>query len=868
MLQDKVLLEKKNKILKNYFEKKEEIIENHRSGARGLDTVRSLSDLTDETIKELASISFKNPENISIVILGGYGRRELCFKSDIDISLVCKCDELEDLKEDIEKFYYALLDLKVDIGFSPRSIKTFIELAQEDLTVATSLLQGRFLFGNEDIYQHLQKNFKDLIRSKKRAYIDATLRARKMRYQKTGSSIYMMEPHIKEGEGGLRDVHEVYWIAKVLDDVESYRYFVEKEIILEEEYQELIRAYDFLLKLRNEMHLICNKKCDVLVRPLQEEVAKRLGFLEGSYDLESLREGVEKMMKLYYLNAKSINTITRRILKALTEEKEFEVMEPIDDVFSRNSFELDVLNKEKFERNYINILKAFLYFKQYNLDFSPDLEFLIRKNERKLKDHIDDIDVKKLVRNIFSDVNNLSKTLRRMQDFYVIDDLIPEFGYQRCHFQYDAYHKYTTDAHAIKAVEELELLKKIDHPHRKMMYELYKEIDRKDLLIWAVFLHDIGKGHKQDHCVIGEKMAKEIMLRFGYSRRDANIVAFLVRHHLDMAKISQRRNLHDPKVIEEFAKTIKNKELLKMLTVLTWCDANAVGPGVWNEWKNSLLWELFYKTLEVLGDESSSEEIFRRKIEDKKKKLKALLNEELGKEKAEYHLKRFSDYYIISTPLDEILKHIKLEEQYFKTQKPQFYFSKNYGLGISELTVVVDSKKIQKPLLVVTGILSYMGLNILSVYSYMRKDGIVVMDFQISTSALEVVEEDKFEKFKSIFSRYINGEISLEDLSTDKSYGFKAAVLPPPTFVKVDNEMSDSYTIFDISGEDRIGLLFDIFKIFARYDIYVHIVKVTTQGERIRDSFYVRTANKEKIKDEELLKQIKEDILQVLQPKG
>ncbi len=867
MITDKVLLEKKNQIIKDYFDKKEQIIQEHRKGARGLDTVRALSDLTDKTIIDLAKISFSKPEQVSIVVLGGYGRRELCFKSDIDISLVCKCDNLEQLKEDIEKFYYALLDLKVDIGFSPRDIKTFIDLAQSDLTVATSLLQGRFLFGNKDVFEALQEDFKKLIRSKRKAYIDATLRARKMRYQKTGSSIYMMEPHIKEGEGGLRDVHEVYWIAKVLDDVESYRYFVEKEIILEEEYQELIKAYDFLLRLRNEMHLICNKRCDVLVRPLQEEVAKKLGFVEGSYDLEKLRESVEKMMKLYYLNAKSINTITKRILKALTEEKDFEVMEPIDDVFSRNSFELDVLNKEKFEKNYKNILKAFLYYKQYNLDFSPDLEFLIRKNKEKLKKHIEDPEVKKIVRTIFSDVNNLSKTLRKMQDFYVIDDLIPEFGFQRCHFQYDAYHKYTTDAHAIKAVEELEMLKKLDHPHRKMMYELYKEIDRKDLLIWAVFLHDIGKGHKEDHSVLGEKMAREILLRFGYSKRDANIVAFLVRHHLDMAKISQRRNIHDPKVIEDFAKTIKNKELLKMLTVLTWCDANAVGPDVWNEWKNSLLWELFYKTLEVLGENASPEEVYKRKLEEKKKRLKGILTEELGEERALFHLNRFSDYYIKSTPIDEIIKHIKLEEQYFKTGKPQFYFDKNYGLGISELLIVVDSKLVKNPLLVITGILSYMGLNVLSVYSYMRKDGIVVIDLQISTSALEVVEEEKITKFKEIFSRYIRGEIDLEDLSTDRSGGFKASVIPPPTFVKVDNQMSDSYTIFDISGEDRIGLLFDIFKVFAKYGVYVHIVKVTTQGERIRDAFYVRTANKEKIKDEKLLNDIKEDILKVLNPR-
>ena len=861
---DKVLLEEKNKIINGYFEKKQQIIDAHRSGSSGLETVRALSDLTDQTIIKLAGISFKNTENISIVVLGGYGRRELCFKSDIDISLVFDTDDFESLKEGIETFYYALLDLKVDIGFSPRDIKTFLDLSKEDLTVATSLLQGRFIYGNRDIYDDLIKRFKRLIRKKRKAYIDATLRARKMRYQRTGSTIYMMEPHVKEGEGGLRDFHEVFWIARVLDDVSDYRYFVEKNIILEEEYEELIRAYNFLLRLRNEMHLTCNKRCDVLVRPLQEEVAKKLGYIQTPYDEESLRESVEKMMRLYYLYAKSINTITNRILKALTEEEELEIFEPIDAVFSRTSIEIDVFNRERFEKDFRNVLRAFLYYKEYNLDFSSELEFLIRKNEGKLREHREDPEIKKMVQKIFSDPNNLAKTLRKMQDFYVLDDLIPEFGYQRCHFQYDAYHKYTTDAHAIKAVEELESLKKIDHPHRKMMYELFKEIDRVDLLIWGVFLHDIGKGHKTDHCILGSKMAKEIMLRFGYSKRDAEVVSFLVLHHLDMAKISQRRNMNEPKVINDFAKTIKNKDLLKMLTVLTWCDANAVGPNVWNDWKNALLWELYNKTLEVLEKKVSYEEISQRGIEEKREKLKAVLQVELGKERAEFHMKRFSDYYLMATAIDDMVRHIKLEEQLFKTKKPQFYFEKKYGIGFSELIVVLDTKKIKNPLLVVTGIISYMGINILSVYSYMRKDGIIVIDLQISTSSLEVVEDKKFHQFKDIFNSYLKGDITLEDLSKKRNAIFKASVIPPPTFVKVDNEMSEVYTIFDISGEDRIGLLFDIFKVFARFDLYVHIAKVVTQGERIRDAFYVRTKDKKKITDERLINQIKEDLLKVI----
>ncbi len=855
-------IDDRQKILQNYFDKKQELIQEHYSGASGLEIVRKHSDLTDETIKKLAQLSFPNEKDVAIVVLGGYGRQELCFKSDIDVSLVFKDSDFESLKAGIESFYYSLLDLKLDIGFSPRDIKTFIELSNEDLTVATSLLQGRFLFGNKEIYEDLIEKFKKLIRSKRKAYIEATLKARKMRYQATGSSIYMMEPHVKEGEGGLRDFHEVFWIAKVLDDVEDYKYFVENNIIIDEEYDELMRAYDFILRIRNQMHLICNKKCDVLVFPLQEEVAKKLGYVQDPDDEEELRESVESMMKLYYLNAKSINTITKRILKALTHEHDFEIAEPIDDVFVRTTTELTIYNEKKFEKNPVNILKAFRYYKEYALDFSSELEYLIRKNEKKLKKHLDNPELQKLVREIFSTPEGLPRTLRKMQEFYVIEELIPEFGYQRCHFQYDGYHKYTTDAHAIKAVEELENLKKQDDPKRKAMYELYKDIERKDLLVWAVFLHDIGKGHKTDHSVLGSQMSKDILKRFGYSKRDQEIVSFLVLHHLEMAKISQRRNINDPKVIQNFVKLIKNKELLKMLTVLTFCDANAVGPNVWNEWKDSLLWELYYKTLEVLEKGISVEELQQRKLKEKKEKLILALKEEFGEERAIYHLSRISDYYLLVTPVEDMLKHIKLEEELLKTGDIQVSFEKIAGSGFSEIVIAVDT--LENPLLTITGILSAMNVNILSVYSYTRKDGVVLIDLQVSKPSLEPIDEVKYNEFINLLTEVLAGRISLEDLERRREKGFRPSTIPPPTFVKIDNEMSDSYTIFDISAEDRIGLLYDIIKVFDKFNLYVHIAKVSTQGIRARDAFYVRTKDKAKIQNEDLLKQVKKELLYVI----
>ena len=855
-----------DEIINKFFEEKKKLTEKHRDGVGGLEIVKELANLTDETIKSLAELSFQNQlDNISIIVLGGYGRRELCFKSDIDISLVVKTDNIEELKKGIEKFYYALLSLKVDVGFSVRDIKTFINLSQDDLTVATSLLQGRYLYGNKALYQELINQFKKLIKKRKDDYIDATLKARKLRYEKTGSSIYMMEPHIKEGEGGLRDFHEVYWIAKVLDDVPNYKYFVEKNIILEEEYKELMKAYDFLLRIRNEMHLICNKRCDVLVRPLQEEIVKNLGYLKNTGNQQEIRESVEKLMRLYYLYAKSINTITKRILKSIVgKNTKSQLYEPLDNVFIRSKYELDVVDEKRFLRNIANTVRAFLYYKEFNLDFSPRLEYLIRKNELKLLKNRENPDVQRIVRQIFSDVNHLPKTIRKMQEFYVIDTLIPEFGYQRGHFQYDAYHKYTTDEHAIKSVEMLESLLKADTQQKKDIYELYRDIDRKDLLIWSVFLHDIGKGHKTDHSVLGSKMAKDILLRFGYSKRDAEIVSFLVRHHLDMAKISQRRNLNDPKVIKEFADIIKNKELLKMLTVLTWCDANAVGPGVWNDWKNLLLWELYNKTLEVLDNDISIEELEKRKLEEKKKLLFERLSFLFGEKRAKFHLKRLRDVYIISTPLEDMIKHLEMEEKLFKTGEPQFYFKEKYGVGASEIIVVVD-KNVKNPLLAITGILSYMKINILSVYSYRRKDGITVIDLLVSTSSLDAIDKYRYERFKELFLSYLEGNITIEDLEKRKKGNrYKPKVLPPPTFVKIDNKSSDRYTIFDISGEDRIGLLFDIYKVFSKYKLFPHIAKVSTQGERVRDAFYVRTCDQKKLEDKKLLEDVKKDLLKVL----
>jgi len=857
-------IDAKKQILNNYFEKKNELIKKHYAGENALDIVNQLSDLTDETIKAFANLSFPDINKIAIVVLGGYGRRELCFKSDIDIALVYDTDDIKELEAGIESFYYSLLDLKVDLGFSPRNIKTFLDLSKQDLTITTALLQGRFLYGNPEIYERLISKFKKVIKAKKEAYIEATLKSRKVRYQSTGSSIYMMEPHIKEGEGGLRDFHEVYWIAKVLEpDFKDYKSFVEKKYILEEDYKELMNAYEFLLRIRNQMHLLCNKKCDVLVFPLQEEVAKKLGYVKDINDYESIRESVEEMMKLYYLNAKSINSITKRILKILLKKEEYEVFEPIDDLFIKTSSEIDIINEEKFEKDDLNILKAFKYYKKYGLDFSPKLEYLLRKNERKLKNKQLTEEMKNIIRELFSDVSNLPKTLRKMQELYILDDLIPEFGYQRCHFQYDHYHKYTTDAHAIKSVEELENLRQLDSPEKKQMYELYKDIKRKDLLIWAIFLHDIGKGHKQDHSILGSQMAREILERFGYNSADSKVVSELVLHHLDMAHISQRRNLNEPKVIEDFVKIVKNKEVLKMLTVLTWCDANAVAPNVWNDWKNALLWELYYKTLEVFEKGVSAEEIFSLKLREKKDKLKLLLTAEIGEERANYHLDRFSDYYLISVMLDDAIKHILMEEDIIKNNKKFAYsFEEKTGAGFSEVSIVI--KDIENPLLIITGILTSLNINILSVYSYTRKDNIVVIDLQISTSLYESIDENKFNQFLNILQKILNNELTLEDIMKKRQKGFRPSIIPPPTFVKIDNESSEIYTIFDVSAEDRIGLLFDIIKVFSDFDIYVHLAKVSTQGTRARDAFYVRSKEKTKINDKELLQNIKENLLQVI----
>lgn len=855
-------LDTKKKILDNYNEKKKELILKHYAGESGLEIVRQLSDLTDQTIQDFAKISFPDLENVAIIVLGGYGRRELCFKSDIDISIVYTYEDISKLKVGIENFYYCLLDLKVDIGFSPRNIRTFLDLSKEDLTVATTLLQGRFLYGNEEIFKTLTDKFKKLIKSRRKAYIEATLKSRKIRYQNTGSSIYMMEPHVKEGEGGLRDFHEVYWIAKVLDDVNDYKYFVEKQIILEEEYIELMNAYDYLLKIRNQMHLLCNKKCDVLTFPLQEEVAKKLGYASSDADYEELRESVERMMKLYYLNAKSINNITNRILKNLVEqENPYEEYIPIDNVFIRTSKEIDILDPKKFERDPVNILKAFKYYKDYGLNFSSTLEYLLRKNERVLKNKVLTEEEKALIREIFSNISNLPRTLKKMQDFYVLDDIIPEFGYQRCHFQYDHYHKYTTDAHAIKALEEMENLQRIDSPQKKHIYEIYKEIERKDLLIWAVFLHDIGKGHKTDHSELGAELSKNILERFGYPPADVETVSFLVRHHLDMAHISQRRNLHEPKVITEFVKLIKNKELLNMLTVLTYCDANAVGPGAWNDWKFALLMELYTKSTQLLTE--GSIESIEKKAEEKRIKLLEILIIELGKEKAVKHLNRLSDYYIISTPIEDILKHVKLEDKLLSSDnKFSIHFEKNTGAGYSQ--VIIAIKDIDNPLLIITGILSYLGINILTAYSFERKDGVYLVDLQISTSSLEAVDEAKFSRFVEILENVLKDSSYFEKISVKRQKGFKASTVPPPIFVKVDNEMSEGYTIFDVSAEDRIGLLFDIIKVFASFDLYVHMVKASTQGLRARDAFYVRTKDKEKITDSNFLKNVQEKLLEVI----
>ena len=841
----------------------------HRSGASGSATVVNITLLTDALICQLLDfvlVDIAEPLPCTLIALGGYGRAEMNPRSDIDLMFYVDNSSSDFILKVSERLLYLLWDLGCDVGHSVRNEAECVSIAATDLTACTSLLDSRFICGDEGLYRHYFKQvLPSIVKSNSRTFVRDKILEHTNRLKKYGSTVYLLEPNIKEGEGGLRDLHTTLWISKVKYKVDRLRGLVIKGVMSELEEQEFLSSLDYLWRIRTELHYLSARKNEQLHFEQQEKIAQFLGYKDTKVAL-----AVEQFMQDYYEAATRVEHLTSTLIARAADREKVEHSlvgymrrRNIEDGFYTMKGELLLADDDLFSKNPAAMMKAFWLMQRHRLSFNLKLKTQIRQNLSLINDHFRR---SKQVNEVFLDILRYKKrvyeTLFQMHHLLFLNHYIPEFKRIYCQVQHDAYHIYTVDTHTLFAVQEITRLWAGDYAEKNpLLANLADEIEKPELLILAVLFHDIGKGEGHKHCEKGAIMIPTIARRLGLRKESRLRLEFLVRNHLQMAHISQRRDLNDPHLIAQFAQLMDGSENLKMLYLLTFADIKAVGPDVWSDWKGFLLQELYEKTYTLMEKGNFHTEQFSHKIRTRKSKVIALLVEDFDLKDVRDCLRNFSTRYLMSYRAVDIAKHMQVV----------------LGRGDKTLSMKVEHNEeqcftqiilstVDAPGLfsTIAGVMATNGVNILGAQIFTQKNGVAIDILQVGRDGQIYNDADKWKNIEEKLNWFLEGRGEIDSVVQKREDSLLDLSHAAPTVtvrVDIDNEVSNEYTVLDITTKDRVGLLYQLATSFIKLGLYVCVSKITTKGDVAGDTFYVQDIFGHKVVDVDKLTEIKNILL-------
>jgi [protein-PII] uridylyltransferase len=863
-----------------YRREHERIYQLHRQGASGRLVIEERSGLMDAVMQQLYALASpthqiregKGGGRCAILALGGYGRRELHPCSDIDIMFLFRKQLHPCVNSLVERVLYTLWDMGLVVGHSCRSIMESVRMARKDLTIKTSLLEGRYIAGDYGIFEQFQVRLdKEVIGDKVSHFLRQKMAELEARYEKFGRSLYVQEPNIKESMGGLRDLHAAQWMARARYKTSALEELAQQGVIGQEDLSDLQGTLDFMWRLRNELHYLYGQKNDVLSLAVQQQVADHMGYHDGEGGF-----GVEHLMRRYYLHAKFLHHLSEKIIyrcllhtSGVREIMErFRAREMGDGLVEmRGKIGIWAKNKEAFAADPLNLLRVFLRVLHHGYSLTQDMQDLIRSRVGSLDESFrTSPKAFELFLSILKEGPGLGRTLRMMHECGLLGAYLPEFGRLTCLVQYDFYHKYTVDEHTFVAFDHLEKLLRTPPAEPNEFYSIARELERPGLFKLALLLHDVGKAEGKDHVNKGSRMVASILSRFPLSEEEKELVLFLVSHHLTMVHIAERRDLDDERVIIEFAKTIRDLPRLKILYLHTFLDIKAVSPEAWTEWKSTLLWELYIKTHTVLtrGIPEQKEDLL--KAEKIREQVMKDLREEMEETLVANHLDKMPVRYLLTTSEAKIASHLRLVQHLggssLATRLQHFP-----QIGYSEFTVCTLSH----PGLFanIVGVLSAHRINVLSAQIYTRSDGVVIDTFQVNNlQGMAVCNESLWQRVEAELNGVLKGSIQVEDLIAANRKGYRERfgkkVLALPPRVEFDNHISDAYTVIDVRAGDRLGLLYLISQTLSFLGLDIAYAKIATEVDQAMDVFYVTEREGGKVEDEARLAWIKSTLEEVL----
>ncbi|MBC7147279.1 MAG: [protein-PII] uridylyltransferase [Thioclava marina] len=825
----------------------------HPRAARA--TVEAYAQMTDGIVRSVLRIATTRlhrlgtpteAERFAVLAVGGYGRAEMAPHSDVDLLFLTPYKITPWAESVVESMLYILWDLKLKVGHSSRTLDDCIRLGREDITIRTALLEHRCVGGDEKLAEALSQRLRhDLFEGSEAEFIEAKLAERSARHRRQGGQRYVLEPNVKEGKGGLRDLQTLYWIGKYIHHVGRARELMEIGAFSPEEYETFHDAEDYLWAVRCHLHLIARRAADQLTFDMQVEVAERMGYR----DLAG-RRAVEVFMQDYFRHATAVGDVTRIFLTKLEAQhvksapvlqRIFRRRRKLKAPYSEQNGRINVADEQAFLGDPVNLLRLFEEGLRTGMLIHPDAMRLVSANLDLIDDEMrNNREAQRIFLDLLLKHGNPERALRRMNELGVLAAFIPEFEPIVAMMQFNMYHSYTVDEHTIQVVSTLAQIERRelieDLPLSSHILE--EGINRKVLYV-ALLLHDIGKGRPEDHSILGAKISRKVAPRLGLNQEECETVEWLVRHHLLMSDVAQKRDLSDPRTIRDFARQVKSRKRLDLLTVLTVCDIRGVGPNVWNNWKATLLRKLHAET--SLALEHGLEAINREQRTDEAKRALREVLETLGD----------WDAREIRT---ELGRHYDPYWQSLNTANHEIFARLLRGLGDNEIRIdlhpdddhdatrasfaLADHPGIFSRL---AGALALVGANVVDARTYTSKDGYATAVFWIQDAEGHPYEASKLSRLRGMIEKTLKGEVVARDALKDRDKIKKRErEFKFPTHITFDNEGSDIYTIIEVDTRDRPGLLYDLTRALASNNISISSAVIATYGAQVVDSFYVK----------------------------
>jgi [protein-PII] uridylyltransferase len=859
---------------KNYEKRRQEIIRMHRLGAGGVRVALALTRQRDALLQTIFKHLESNAAHVTIVALGGYGRKELCFSSDTDVMfLIADEQQRAAATPAVQEFVHHLLDAGLDIGHSFRTIDECLTLPPEDFESRMSLIEMRFICGDQSIFRRLIAALQEKIQGDDRlSFIQRISEMQHMRHNKYGNSSKLLEPNIKNSAGGLRDIHTALWIIRGTGTLPIPKYLGTSETAVlhllksqavklkftPSSLKETKSAFDTLLRVRNEMHIQSNALHDTLEFSFQQRIASGL-----RYRTKSKRAKVERFMQDYYKASRSLASFCSRIIDWSHDRWSADLLESKTpklrgDLVLRGG-RIHVSKRGVRISNEL-LLRTFLLRSERHAEFSFQLEDAIHRRLQFLKPLNTQTETE-LFRLLLHRPNGVGSSLRKMNELGLLERWIPEWKPMVSFFQHNQYHYYTADEHTLIVVANAESLE-----HSSSSFgTVFRSLPRRDTLYLACLLHDIAKpNHIGKHEIKGVFIAKRALQRLLFDDMIEDI-SFLIRHHLLMEQVAFRRNLNDQQTIADFARTFNRIEQLDYLYVLTYADLSAVNKNVWTEWKELLLLDLYRKSRVVLEKEMTSEEIHEQTAqlaEEKHTDVVQNLADAFPADEVIAHLSQLSDTsYLAAFKPEEIANHLHAIRQ---SEKVSVLFQQ-VGNFTDVTFIAHDSPGVLSKF---CGVLSANDANILNAEVFTRRDGIVIDKFRVvefgSNAALS---EDHLSRINRDVTGVIKGNIEIAHIIEQHRVRWKRRIriLNPNTRCDVQFEDHPQFTIIDIYAPDMLGLLYHITDTIARLGLNISFAKIATRVDGIVDSFYLLNADGKKLDDLAQREAAKRDILATIQ---